>query len=54
MRKSDLLMPLSGVLAGLAVAAGNATGAEVEYPHDTVTLVTHSSPGGGTNFYGTT
>ena len=51
MRKSQLLMPLGGVLAGLILASGDATSAEVEYPHDTVTLVTHSSPGGGTDVF---
>ena len=51
MRKSQLLMPLTGLLAGLTLAASDGTGAEVEYPHDTVTLVTHSSPGGGTDVF---
>jgi tripartite-type tricarboxylate transporter receptor subunit TctC len=51
MRKSRLLMPLGGVLAGLVLATGDARSADVEYPHDTVTLVTHSSPGGGTDVF---
>jgi putative tricarboxylic transport membrane protein len=51
MRKSRLLMPLGGVLVGLVLATGDATSADVEYPHDTVTLVTHSSPGGGTDVF---
>ena len=51
MRTSQLLLPLTGLLAGLALAAGDATSAEVEYPHDTVTLITHSSPGGGTDVF---
>jgi putative tricarboxylic transport membrane protein len=51
MRKSQLLMPLTGLLAGLALAVSDGTGAEVDYPHDTVTLVTHSSPGGGTDVF---
>jgi len=48
MRK--LLIP-AGLLAGLGVAAVTASSAEVEYPHDTVTLITHSSPGGGTDVF---
>src|SRR5919106_1191617 len=51
MRTSQLLLPLTGLLAGLALAASDATSAEVEYPHDTVTLITHSSPGGGTDVF---
>jgi tripartite-type tricarboxylate transporter receptor subunit TctC len=51
MRKSQLLMPLTGLLAGLALAASDGRSAEVDYPHDTVTLVTHSSPGGGTDVF---
>jgi hypothetical protein len=51
MRKSHLLMPLSGLLAVLILATGDAMSAEVDYPHDTVTLVTHSSPGGGTDVF---
>ena len=51
MRRSQLLMPLTGLLAGLTLAASDGTGAEVDYPHDTVTLVTHSSPGGGTDVF---
>ena len=48
MRK--LLIPL-GLIAGLGVAASNASAADVEYPLDTVTLITHSSPGGGTDVF---
>ena len=51
MRKSQLLMPLTGLLAGLTLAASDGAAAEVDYPHDTVTLVTHSSPGGGTDVF---
>jgi putative tricarboxylic transport membrane protein len=51
MRKSQVLMPLTGLLAGLTLAASEAPAAEVDYPHDTVTLVTHSSPGGGTDVF---
>lgn len=51
MRNYRLLMPLGGVLAGLVLATGDARSADVEYPHDTVTLVTHSSPGGGTDVF---
>ena len=51
MRRSQLLMPLTGLLAGLTLAASDGTSAEVDYPHDTVTLVTHSSPGGGTDVF---
>ena len=51
MRKAQLLVPIAGLLAGLSVAAGDATSADIEYPHDTVTLVTHSSAGGGTDVF---
>lgn len=51
MRKAQLLAPIAGLLAGLSLAASEATSAEVDYPHDTVTLVTHSSPGGGTDVF---
>ena len=34
-----------------SLAASDATSAEIDYPHDTVTLVTHSSPGGGTDVF---
>ncbi len=50
--KPRLTVPLTGLLTGLALAAaGHAQSPEVEYPHDTVTLVTHSSPGGGTDVF---
>jgi putative tricarboxylic transport membrane protein len=51
MRKSLLLLPLTGLVAGLTLAASEAVSADLEYPHDTVTLVTHSSPGGGTDVF---
>jgi putative tricarboxylic transport membrane protein len=51
MRRSPLFVPLTGLLAGLTLAASDGTAAEVSYPHDTVTLVTHSSPGGGTDVF---
>ena len=50
MRTSRLLMPLTAV-AGLTLAASGGASAQVDYPHDTVTLVTHSSPGGGTDVF---
>lgn len=50
MRKAQLLIPI-GLLAGLSLATSNAMSAEVDYPHDTVTLITHSSPGGGTDVF---
>jgi tripartite-type tricarboxylate transporter receptor subunit TctC len=51
MRKAQLLVPIAGLLAGLSLAASDATSADIDYPHDTVTLVTHSSPGGGTDVF---
>jgi putative tricarboxylic transport membrane protein len=51
MRKAQLLVPITGLLAGLAIATSDATSAEIDYPHDTVTLVTHSSAGGGTDVF---
>jgi putative tricarboxylic transport membrane protein len=51
MRKLELLAPLGGFVAGVALVASDGSGAEVAYPHDTVTLVTHSSPGGGTDVF---
>src|SRR5690606_3142544 len=44
-----LLASFAGALAGLALVAGEARSADIQYPHDTVTLVTHSSPGAGTD-----
>jgi tripartite-type tricarboxylate transporter receptor subunit TctC len=49
--RSPHLLPLTGLLAGLTLAASDGIGAEVDYPLDTVTLVTHSSPGGGTDVF---
>ncbi len=49
MRKARALLPLGGLLAGLTLTG--AAAAEVDYPLDTVTLVTHSSPGGGTDVF---
>jgi putative tricarboxylic transport membrane protein len=51
MRKFRLLVPLTGCLAALALASSEASSAEVDYPQDTVTLVTHSSAGGGTDVF---
>jgi putative tricarboxylic transport membrane protein len=51
MRRSQLVLPLIGLLAGPMLAASEGMSAEVDYPHDTVTLVTHSSPGGGTDVF---
>jgi putative tricarboxylic transport membrane protein len=51
MRKAQLLVPITGLLAGLSLATSDATSAEITYPHDTVTLVTHSSAGGGTDVF---
>lgn len=51
MRTSHLLASFAGAVAGLALVAGEARSADIEYPHDTVTLVTHSSPGGGTDVF---
>jgi putative tricarboxylic transport membrane protein len=51
MRKFRLLVPLTGCLAALALASSEAPSAEVDYPQETVTLVTHSSPGGGTDVF---
>jgi putative tricarboxylic transport membrane protein len=51
MRKAQLLVPIAGLVAGLSLAASDATSAEIDYPHDTVTLITHSSPGGGTDVF---
>jgi tripartite-type tricarboxylate transporter receptor subunit TctC len=51
MRKAQLLVPISGLLAGLSLAASDAASAEISYPQDTVTLVTHSSAGGGTDVF---
>jgi putative tricarboxylic transport membrane protein len=51
MRKAQLLVPITGLLAGLSLAASDATSADIDYPHDTVRLVTHSSPGGGTDVF---
>lgn len=49
MRK-PYLIPI-GLLAGLVMATSDASSAEVDYPLDTVTLITHSSPGGGTDVF---
>ncbi len=50
MRKLRFFAPMAGALAGLTLGAGHAA-ADIDYPHDTVTLVTHSSPGGGTDVF---
>ena len=49
--RSSHLLTLTGLLTGLTLAASDGIGAEVDYPLDTVTLVTHSSPGGGTDVF---
>ena len=51
MRRPQLVLPLIGLLAGPMLAASESMSAEVDYPHDTVTLITHSSPGGGTDVF---
>jgi tripartite-type tricarboxylate transporter receptor subunit TctC len=51
MRKAQLLAAITGLLAGLTMATSDATSAEIVYPQDTVTLVTHSSAGGGTDVF---
>jgi putative tricarboxylic transport membrane protein len=51
MRRAQLLVPITSLLAGLSLATSDATSAEIAYPHDTVTLVTHSSAGGGTDVF---
>jgi putative tricarboxylic transport membrane protein len=42
---------IGAVIAGLVAAFPAAAQDKVDYPVDTVTLVTHSSPGGGTDVY---
>lgn len=42
---------IGALVAGLVTALPAAAQDKVEYPVDTVTLVTHSSPGGGTDVY---
>lgn len=49
MRTIQLLAPVTA--AGFVLGAGGLAAQEVDYPHDTVTLVTHSSPGGGTDVF---
>jgi putative tricarboxylic transport membrane protein len=51
MRKVKLLVPIVALVAGLSLSTSDATSADIDYPHDTVTLVTHSSPGGGTDVF---
>lgn len=48
--KKLLGVAFSGVLA-LAMAAGSDSVSAADYPVDTVTLMTHSSPGGGTDVF---
>jgi putative tricarboxylic transport membrane protein len=50
MRKAQLLAPIAGLVAGLTLATSDAS-AQIAYPQDTVTLVTHSSAGGGTDVF---
>jgi tripartite-type tricarboxylate transporter receptor subunit TctC len=51
MRKAPLLVPITGLLASLSLATSDAASQEITYPQDTVTLVTHSSAGGGTDVF---
>jgi len=51
MRTFPLSLPVTGLVAGLTLAAGQAPAQDVGYPHDTVKLVTHSSSGGGTDVF---
>ena len=48
--KAGKIAVMASAVAGLAFA-GSAFAQDVEYPVDTVTLVTHSSPGGGSDVY---
>lgn len=48
--KTGKLAIIASAVAGFAIAS-SANAQEVNYPVDTVTLVTHSSPGGGTDVY---
>ena len=47
--KASKLAIIASAVAGLAIASAHAQ--DIKYPVDTVTLVTHSSPGGGTDVY---
>jgi len=48
--RASKLAVIASAVAGLAVAS-TAHAQDLKYPVDTVTLVTHSSPGGGTDVY---
>ncbi|HKP23884.1 MAG TPA: tripartite tricarboxylate transporter substrate binding protein [Dongiaceae bacterium] len=48
--KASKLAIIASAVAGLAFASA-AQAQDIKYPVDTVTLVTHSSPGGGTDVY---
>src|SRR3989337_2704798 len=48
--KAGKLAIIAAAVAGFALAS-SAQAQDIEYPVDTVTLVTHSSPGGGTDVY---
>ena len=48
--RASKLAIIASAIAGLAVAS-TAHAQDIKYPVDTVTLVTHSSPGGGTDVY---
>jgi putative tricarboxylic transport membrane protein len=48
--RASKLAVIASAIAGLA-AASTAHAQDIKYPVDTVTLVTHSSPGGGTDVY---
>ena len=43
--------PLQGALAPLLTAAGSAAAQAARYPLSSVTLITHSSPGGGSDVF---
>jgi tripartite-type tricarboxylate transporter receptor subunit TctC len=48
--KASKFAVIASAVAGLAIAS-TAHAQDIKYPVDTVTLVTHSSPGGGTDVY---
>jgi len=48
--KASKLSIIASAVAGFAIAS-SAYAQEIKYPVDTVTLVTHSSPGGGTDVF---
>jgi len=44
-------MKFTSILAAAALLVATAAGAQTPYPHSRVSLVTHSSPGGGTDLF---